>query len=127
VLENYWRAQRYGIHGSFVDEATHSARPVAAILDETLAMVAEDSAAMGCEASLAVTRDILARGTSADRQLALFTDATGRGARRATRSVRWSTGSAPKRREGPWRGISDVGCRLAFAIVSPCHPRPELA
>jgi carboxylate-amine ligase len=79
VLENYWRAQRYGIHGSFVDEATRSARPVADILDEVLAMVAEDSAAMGCEASLAATRDILARGTSADRQLALFTDAIGRG------------------------------------------------
>ncbi|KAA2242175.1 carboxylate-amine ligase [Salinarimonas soli] len=80
VLENHWRAQRYGIHGSFVDEATRSAKPVAAVLDETLALVAEDAAAMGCDASLAVARDILHRGTSADRQLALFTDATGRGA-----------------------------------------------
>lgn len=80
VLENHWRAQRYGIHGSFVDEATRSARPVAAVLDDVLALVAEDSAALGCDATLPTLRDILARGTSADRQLALFTDATGRGA-----------------------------------------------
>jgi carboxylate-amine ligase len=80
VLENHWRAQRYGIHGSFVDEATRSARPVAAVLDDALALVAEDSSALGCDATLAGLRDILSRGTSADRQLALFTDATGRGA-----------------------------------------------
>ncbi len=80
VLENHWRAQRYGIHGSFVDEATRSARPVAAVLDDVLAMVGEDAAALGCGESLARARAILAEGTSADRQLALFTDATGRGA-----------------------------------------------
>jgi carboxylate-amine ligase len=80
VLENHWRAQRYGIHGSFIDEATRSARPVAAVLEDTLALVAEDAAALDCEESVAAVRDILVRGTSADRQLALFTDATGRGA-----------------------------------------------
>ncbi|KMO27765.1 carboxylate-amine ligase [Methylobacterium aquaticum] len=79
AAENCWRAQRYGIHGSFVCEATRTARPVATVLAETLALVAEDARALDCEAELDLARWIVARGTSADRQLALFTEAQGRG------------------------------------------------
>lgn len=79
AAENCWRAQRYGIHGSFVCEATRTARPVATVLAETLSLVAEDARALGCEAELDLARWIVARGTSADRQLALFTEAQGRG------------------------------------------------
>ncbi|MCB8820402.1 carboxylate-amine ligase [Microvirga rosea] len=77
--ENSWRAQRYGIHGSFVDEASRSAKPVRQMLDETLALVAEDAEALGCRRELDLCRWIIARGTSADRQLMLFTEAVGRG------------------------------------------------
>ncbi len=77
--ENGWRAQRYGIHGSFVDEKTRSAKPVRQILDETLDLVAEDGKALGCERELDLARWIVARGTSADQQLALYTEALGRG------------------------------------------------
>ncbi|WP_230533169.1 carboxylate-amine ligase [Microvirga roseola] len=77
--ENGWRAQRYGIHGSFVDEATRSAKPVRQILDETLDMIADDAKALGCERELDMARWIVARGTSADQQLNLFTEALGRG------------------------------------------------
>jgi len=77
--ENSWRAQRYGIHGSFVDEATRSAKPVRQMLDETLALVAEDADALGCRSELDLCRWIIARGTSADRQLSLYTEAVGRG------------------------------------------------
>lgn len=77
--ENVWRAQRYGIHGSFVDEKTRSAKPVRQILDETLDMVAEDAKALGCERELDLARWIVARGTSADQQLTLYTEALGRG------------------------------------------------
>lgn len=77
--ENGWRAQRYGIHGSFVDEASRSAKPVRQILDETLDLVAEDAKALGCERELDLTRWIVARGTSADQQLTLYTEALGRG------------------------------------------------
>ncbi|KAB0265610.1 carboxylate-amine ligase [Microvirga brassicacearum] len=77
--ENGWRAQRYGIHGSFVDEATRSAMPVRQMLDETLALVADDAKALGCERELDLCRWIIARGTSADRQLSLYTEALGRG------------------------------------------------
>jgi carboxylate-amine ligase len=77
--ENCWRAQRYGIHGSFVEEATRSAKPVGQVLAEVLDMVAEDARALGCERELDLCRWIIARGTSADRQLALYTEGLGRG------------------------------------------------
>ena len=79
VAENCWRAQRYGIHGSFVDEAGRTAKPVAEILEEVLARVTPDATALGCRAELDLARDVLARGTSADRQLALYMEALGRG------------------------------------------------
>ena len=77
--ENGWRAQRYGIHGSFVDEASRSAKPVRQILDETLDLVAEDARELGCEREVDLARWIVARGTSADQQLTLYTEALGRG------------------------------------------------
>jgi carboxylate-amine ligase len=77
--ENCWRAQRYGIHGSFVDEASRSAKPVGQVLDEVLGMVREDGKALGCERELDLARWIIARGTSADRQLTLYTEGLGRG------------------------------------------------
>ena len=79
IGENCWRAQRYGIHGSFVDEASRTAKPVAEVLDDALGLIADDAAALGCVAEVEATRAILAQGTSADRQLALHTDALGRG------------------------------------------------
>ena len=79
VAENCWRAQRYGIHGSIVDEASRSAKPLAEVLEDALALVADDAAALGCTPEVESARGILARGTSADRQLTLHTDALGRG------------------------------------------------
>jgi carboxylate-amine ligase len=77
--ENSWRAQRYGIHGSFVDEQSRTAKPVRQVLDETLALVSEDAEALGCRRELDLTRWIVARGTSADHQLTLYTEGVGRG------------------------------------------------
>ena len=77
--ENGWRAQRYGIHGSFVDEASRSAKPVGQVLDEVLDLVGDDARELGCERELDLCRWILARGTSADQQLTLYTEGLGRG------------------------------------------------
>src|ERR671912_346209 len=77
--ENGWRAQRYGIHGSFVDEASRSAKPVGQVLEETLDLVTGDAKALGCERELDLARWIVARGTSADHQLTLYTEGLGRG------------------------------------------------
>lgn len=77
--ENGWRAMRYGIHGSFVDEKTRSAKPLREILDEVLDLIADDAKALGCEREVDLARWIVARGTSADQQLTLYTEALGRG------------------------------------------------
>lgn len=79
VEENCWRAQRYGIHGSFVDEATRSARMVKDVLDDVIAMLEDDADALQCRDELDLCRWIIARGTSADQQLNIFTEAMGRG------------------------------------------------
>jgi carboxylate-amine ligase len=78
AVENKWRAQRYGIHGSFVDEASRRALPIADVLEQLLEDVAPDAEALGCLAEVWRTREILAHGTSADQQIAIFEEARGR-------------------------------------------------
>jgi carboxylate-amine ligase len=71
--ENRWRAQRYGVDGSLFDFGKGTLEPFAGLLEEILALIAEDAAALGCEAEILHAREIVRRGTSADRQLAVFT------------------------------------------------------
>ena len=79
AAENIWRAQRYGVHSSFVDEPTRRAKSVADALEGVIAMVGSDARALGCEAQVASARAIAERGTSADRQMALYRAARERG------------------------------------------------
>ncbi len=78
AAENVWRAQRYGIHGGFVDEASASMRTVGDVLDSVIEMIEGDAAAIGCHGEIMSLRDILQRGTSADAQLAVFEEARNR-------------------------------------------------
>ncbi len=77
--ENIWQAQRRGVDALFIDAAGGPPLSVADSLERLLTRVAEDAAALGCEAEVAATRDILRDGSSADRQLAVFREAKGRG------------------------------------------------
>ena len=79
TAENLWRAQRDGVRGSPIDDASGEAVPFAAHLDAVLALVAEDARALGCAPELEAARAIASRGTSADRQGAVFAKARGRG------------------------------------------------
>jgi carboxylate-amine ligase len=78
VLENLWRAQRYGVHAGLVDEHGPAMQPFEDALERTLALIAEDADALGCEVELDGLRDIVARGASADGQLAIFEEARAR-------------------------------------------------
>lgn len=78
VSENIWRAQRYGIHAGFVDEASASMRPVADVLEAAIDLVEPDARELGCLAEVTGLREIIARGASADAQLAIFEEARGR-------------------------------------------------
>jgi carboxylate-amine ligase len=72
VRENRWRAQRYGIQEGMVDFGKGEVVPFATLLEELFELVAEDAAYFGCVAEIAHARTIVARGTSADRQLARY-------------------------------------------------------
>ncbi len=72
IQENKWRAQRYGIAGTFADLHGRGPVTVAAMLEDVLADIAEDVAALDCVREAESCRDIIRGGTSADRQLAIY-------------------------------------------------------
>lgn len=78
VVENKWRAQRYGIQGTFVDVDGNGAISVADMLEQTIEQVRGDAEALGCLDELLHCRAIVGEGTSADVQLAVFEEAKGR-------------------------------------------------
>jgi carboxylate-amine ligase len=81
VMENLWRAERDGVRATLIDEARACAVPLAEIVDDLLAETAEDADALNCSAACAQARRIVAEGTSADRQMAVFAAARRSGAR----------------------------------------------
>jgi carboxylate-amine ligase len=78
VLENKWRAQRYGIHGSFVDRKSRRAVTIPEVVDELIERISGDARAIGCEAEVASATTILRRGTSADTQISVYREAEDR-------------------------------------------------
>jgi carboxylate-amine ligase len=70
VVENKWRAQRYGVTGTFV--TGDGAVSVGDMLDKVIGETAEDAEALECTAEVGRCRAIVAGGTSADAQLAVF-------------------------------------------------------
>jgi len=82
IGENRWRAQRYGTGSGLIDFGRGEIVPFATLLEELLAMLRPHAAALGCLTELERAPDILARGTSAARQLATFAAARDAGADR---------------------------------------------
>jgi carboxylate-amine ligase len=70
AVENKWRAQRYGVQGTFVTEA--GAIAVGDLLDDLLELTEDSAEALGCVAEAEHCRTIVSRGTSADAQLEVF-------------------------------------------------------
>jgi len=75
AIENKWRAQRYGIHGSFIDRRERRAVPIPEELERLIQMLEDDVAALGCAKEIAHARKILSTGTSADIQIAVYREA----------------------------------------------------
>jgi glutamate---cysteine ligase / carboxylate-amine ligase len=82
--ENKWHAQRYGIGATFVEPFSRFPLTVREWLDQALDFVAEDVAALDCTAEIEHLHTIVAGGTSADRQVDIFSKATAAGRRRLT-------------------------------------------
>jgi len=79
INENRWRAQRYGIDAGLVDFGKGEVVPYPVLLDELIGLVREDAEHFGCLAEVDQARAILARGTSAHRQRAVFAAAVAAG------------------------------------------------
>ena len=79
IEENRWRAKRYGIDEGLVDFGKGEVVGCAALLDELIELTAEDASALDCEDEILHCRTIIARGTSAHRQLATYAAALAAG------------------------------------------------
>ena len=82
LSENRWRAQRYGVAGTLFDFGKGELVPFRDLIDELLGLVREDAEALGCRPEVEHARTIVARGTSADRQVACFKRLVAEGASR---------------------------------------------
>lgn len=89
IMENRWRAQRYGASNGLVDFGKSELVEFRALLDEILVLIREDAEALNCRIEVEHSRTILARGTSAQRQVAVYTRVMEEGGdeREALRSV----------------------------------------
>jgi len=72
IDENRWRAARYGVEGRLVDFGKGEAVDYALLLEELIELVREEAQAGGYWAEVQGARAILARGTSAQRQLQVY-------------------------------------------------------
>jgi len=78
--ENRWRAMRYSYDAGLLDLGQQRIVPFAELLEELIALVREDSEALGCTAEVERLREIASRGTSAHRQLRIYDQALSEGA-----------------------------------------------
>ncbi len=75
LSENRWRAQRYGVSGGLIDFGRGEILPFDQLVEEILELIEEDGEALGSRRELAAAREIVARGTPADRQRQVYLEA----------------------------------------------------
>jgi glutamate---cysteine ligase / carboxylate-amine ligase len=78
AVENKWRAQRYGVQGTFA--SGRGAIPVARFLEDVIELVAVDAMQLQCLDDVLRCKQIAEFGTSSDRQLEVFETAIKNGA-----------------------------------------------
>jgi carboxylate-amine ligase len=72
LAENKWLAQRHGIGARLADYGALTQKPFGALLEELILLIRPEAERLGCLDEVLNARHILDRGTSADRQLAVF-------------------------------------------------------
>lgn len=80
ILENKWRAQRYGVEAEMADFGKRVVVPFPALIDELVELIAPHAEALGCLKEVQNARTIARRGTSADHQLRVHAEACAAGA-----------------------------------------------
>ena len=72
ILENKWRAQRYGVESELADFGKRVLVPFADLIDELIEILRPYAESLGCVAEVENAREIARRGTSADHQMRVF-------------------------------------------------------
>lgn len=72
IMENKWRAQRYGIAGKLIDFGKRNEVDAAVIMHELIAFVDDVVDDLGSRADVENLLKVIEHGTSADRQLKVF-------------------------------------------------------
>jgi carboxylate-amine ligase len=74
IMENKWRAARYGLDGKLIDFGKQQEVPERDLVHEILEFVSDVTADLGSQKEIAYIEKILERGTGADRQLKVFAE-----------------------------------------------------
>lgn len=82
IAENRWRAQRYGFEKGLVDFGRGEIVPYPELLEELLELLRPDAERLDCVSEIERARNVIARGTSAHRQVAIYDEAVAAGASR---------------------------------------------
>jgi glutamate---cysteine ligase / carboxylate-amine ligase len=72
LMENKWRAARYGIDGKLIDFGKQTEVPERELIEEYLAFVDDVLDELGSREEVEYVREIMQMGTGADRQLRVF-------------------------------------------------------
>ncbi|NND92095.1 MAG: carboxylate-amine ligase [Granulosicoccus sp.] len=72
ILENKWRAQRYGIDAQLGDFGKRQAVPLPELIDELVELLRPHAESLGCVSEVEHARVIASRGSSADHQLKVY-------------------------------------------------------
>jgi glutamate---cysteine ligase / carboxylate-amine ligase len=78
--ENKWLAQRHGIAAELADFGVLACKPFGVLVEEIIELVRDEAMQLGCLPEVLRAREILDRGTSADRQLNVYARACAAGA-----------------------------------------------
>jgi len=74
LMENKWRAARYGIDGKLIDFGKQTEVPERELIEEYLAFVDDVLDELGSRKEVEYIREIMRMGTGADRQLQVYKD-----------------------------------------------------
>jgi glutamate---cysteine ligase / carboxylate-amine ligase len=72
IMENKWRAARYGLDGKMIDFGKQTEVDARKLIEEILEFVSDVSDELGSQKEIGYIREILKNGTGADRQLRVF-------------------------------------------------------
>ncbi len=72
LMENKWRAARYGLDGKLIDFGKQAEVPERELIEEYLSFVDEVLDELDCRKEVEYVREIMEMGTGADRQLRVF-------------------------------------------------------